>query len=333
VIGYYVHHVGTGHLHRAQALAEQLGPCVVGLSSHPTPSGWPGDWLDLARDDMGPAPLGVTADGNLHWVPEGDPGLSARMARLSSWFDTARPDLVVSDVSVEVTLLARLHGVPVVSVVLPGDRGDRPHRLAYSVSSGLVAAWPAAAEGMVRGLARSDHLRIHPLGGLSRLPVASPEQRPVAGRRVLVLSGRGGGHPTSQQVGRATADAPEWSWSVLGGSASWTADPVVPLDDADVVVIQAGQSAVADVAARRRPAVVIPADRPFGEQQATGRVLTSGGWPCRVLHRFPAEGWSHLLDEVGGLDGERWAGWCDGDAPGRFADYLESVVKRLRKAG
>jgi hypothetical protein len=255
------------------------------------------------------------------------------MAGLSSWFDTERPDLVVSDVSVEVTLLARLHGVPVVSVVLPGDRGDRPHRLAYSVSHGLVAAWPATAEGIVHGLTKSERLRIHSLGGLSRLPVASPEQRPVARRQVLVLSGRGGGHPTSLQLGRAAEDASGWTWSLLGGSAPWAGDPAVSLDAADVVVIQAGQNAVADVAARRRPAVVIPADRPFGEQRATGRVLRSGGWPCRVLDRFPAEGWGHLLDEVGRLDGKRWAGWCDGHAAGRFADYLQTLVKRMRKAG
>jgi hypothetical protein len=78
---------------------------------------------------------------------------------------------------------------------------------------------------------------------------------------------------------------------------------------------------------------VVPADRPFDEQRATGRVLASGGWPCRVLDRFPEKGWSHLLDEVRRLDGGRWAGWCDGDAPGRFADYLETLSKRMRKAG
>ena len=42
------------------------------------------------------------------------------MARLSAWIAESRPRVIVVDVSVEVALLARLFGIPVVSVALPG---------------------------------------------------------------------------------------------------------------------------------------------------------------------------------------------------------------------
>ena len=133
--------------------------------------GWPG----TTRHGTS---LDPTAGGRLHWVPEGDAGLRRRMAALSAWIDTAHPDVLVSDVSVEVTLLARLHGIPVVSVVLPGHRGDRAHRDAFAVSSGLVATWPSEATGMVRGLAPTERRRLRCVGGLSRLPLGD-HRRPI----------------------------------------------------------------------------------------------------------------------------------------------------------
>jgi len=53
VIGYYVHHVGHGHRHRALTVARALDEPVTGLSSLPPPPGWPGPWLQLDRDDSG----------------------------------------------------------------------------------------------------------------------------------------------------------------------------------------------------------------------------------------------------------------------------------------
>ena len=57
MIGYYVHHVGRGHVHRAQALSEVLrrrGHAVTGLSSLERLAGWRCDWHVLPRDDSGP---------------------------------------------------------------------------------------------------------------------------------------------------------------------------------------------------------------------------------------------------------------------------------------
>lgn len=331
MIGYYVHHVGAGHLHRAQAVAGRSASTITGLSSLPAPDGWPGPWLELDRDDRGRDPVDPTAGGGLHWAPEHDAGLRHRMATLSAWIDRARPEAIIADVSAEVALLARLHGVPVVSVVLPGHRGDRPHREAYAVSTGLLAAWPERAGGMVTGLVPADRERLHHIGGLSRLMLGTVPRTPER-RTVLVLSGRGGGHPTAEQIATAAADAPEWTWRVLGGSGEWRDDPTTALDEADVVVVQAGESAVADVAASRRPAVVIPAPRPFGEQDATARALHRGGWPCRVRGAFPASGWPALLDEVSALDGQGWASWCDGEAADRFAAYVDTFERARRRS-
>ena len=46
MIGFYVHHVGRGHLTRVCLLARRLvaeGRAVTGLSSLPRPDDWPGE--------------------------------------------------------------------------------------------------------------------------------------------------------------------------------------------------------------------------------------------------------------------------------------------------
>ena len=199
VIGYYVHHHGHGHLHRAIVLADACRLPVVGLSSLPRPAEWTGEWVQLARDDDDPGPRDASARGQLHWAPLDDDGLRCRMATLSAWIAEHRPAVLVSDVSVEVAMLARLHGVPVVSVVLPGERGDAPHRAGLGLSSELVSFWPPSARGMVRGLAPADAARLRCLGALSRFGRDElAGGRPDDGvRRVVVLNGSGGGGPTA----------------------------------------------------------------------------------------------------------------------------------------
>lgn len=324
MIGYYIHHQGRGHLHRASALAAALEGPVTGLSSLARPSGWRGDWVRLPRDDDSADPCDVSAAGYLHWAPQDDAGLMSRMARLSAWFHDSRPELVICDVSVEVALLARLHGVAVVSVVLPGDRGDRPHRTAYGVSTSLVAFWPATAHAMVSGLDPRAQRRLHRVGGLSRFPVRRGAAAQGRRRRtVVVLSGAGGSGPDVYALEQARKQTPGWSWQILGGSAGlWHPDPYSTICGADVVITHAGENAVAEVAAARRPAVIVPEERPFHEQRTTARALATGNWPVMVERSFPLTGWGPRLESAAKLDGALWAGWCDGAAAARFAELV-----------
>ena len=344
MIGYYIHHHGRGHLHRATAIGDALGMPVTGLSSLPRPAEWAGDWVELPLDVPGaPASAGfdATANGRLHWVPVGVDGLRTRMAAISAWIAEARPDALVADVSVEVALLARLHGVPVVTVALPGVRDDPAHALGFDVSTAIIAAWPAEARGMVTGLSASAAARLHPVGAISRFPgagagaVAAPDAVARASRdatrRALVLAGAGGDGFTADAVAAARAATPGWEIVHLGGSSgTWVADPREALREADVVVTHAGQNAIADVAAARRPAIIVPQSRPHDEQAATGRVLAAGDWPAIVVAEMPAGGWGELLQATAALDGDGWRAWNDGGGAARAADVIARVAAGSR---
>ena len=329
MIGWYVHHHGSGHLHRATAVVAALserGEEVTVLSSLARPAGWRGGWVRLERDDAPPV-VDPTANGRLHWVPVGSAGLSARAAQVSAWLAAHRPRLLVVDVSVEVAVLARLHGTPVVGVVLPGSRGDAAHLLGFDVAEELVAVWPAGAEGMLRDVPDGVLGRVRAVGGLSRFPVRSACVRRPGPPRVTVLWGTGGDGITPGLLRGAQAQTPGWEWTVLGpGSGSWTDDPFSVVAQSDVVVTHAGQNALAEVAAARRPAIVLPQERPHREQVTTADVLRDDAWPAVVVDTFPEEGWDRLLARARRLDGSAWSGWCDGGAAGRFADLLLATM-------
>jgi hypothetical protein len=333
-VGYYVHHVGSGHRHRAEVLAGRLrreGVAVTGLSSLPRPTSWVGDWVRLPRDDDH-HPREVTAHGHLHWAPLLHEGTRGRAAAVSRWLEAAAPDLVVVDVSVETLLLARLHGVPAVAVVLPGRRDDPAHLLGLGVAETLVGFWPRAAHDMTPGLPAALRERLVPVGALSRHPVRAEPRQPHTGQRTVALLLGSGGHDVGADDVRAAREAtPDWHWRVLGADRStWVEDPSAVLAEADVVVTHAGQNALAETAAARRPAVVLPQSRPHDEQRTTAEVL-AGGWPALVHHRWPAAGeWADVLERAAALDPARWSGWCDGRAADRFADVVLATRARVR---
>jgi hypothetical protein len=330
VIGYYAHHHGSGHLRHAMTLADRLGDVTV-LGSLSRPDGVQVPWVELPLDvdPADPPPRDPTAGGALHWAPLGHRGLARRMATISAWLEEARPDAVVCDVSQEVALLCRLHGVPVVSVVPPGRRDDAAHHLGLRAATRLCGFWPAAADGVLTGLPADVAARVEPLGALSRLAPRPRSVRTAGGRRLVVLGGLGGDAWTTEQVRRLEAAATGWRVDVLGPGGSWVDDPAPLLAAADVVVVQAGQNAVAEAAACRVPTIAVPAARPFDEQVATAAVLDRGPWPVVALPRLEHDDWPGLLDRVAALDGDAWATWCDGRAADRFAALVRETAGAL----
>ena len=333
MIGYYVHHQGHGHLHRAQTIAAALASPVTGLSSLPRPRSWSGDWVQLPRDDSAPQGYGdahdVTANGRLHWVPLSSAGLRGRMAALAAWIDRAAPRALVVDQSVEVCVLGRLHGVPVVGLTAPGRRTDAAHRLGFDVCTDVVGAWPEGWTGhLLPGLDPAVTSRVHAVGAVSRFPVTDRRSSTRRRPRAVLLAGTGGDGFTQESVVDARAQTPGWDWTVLSRTlGSWHVDPAAVLAEVDVAVIHPGQNSLAEIAATRLPAVVVPASRPFDEQHVTAEALRHG-WPAVVADGATGQRWADLLHDALALDASGWAGWCDGLAAQRVARVIEQAADR-----
>jgi len=358
MIGYYVHHHGSGHLSRATALARVLGDDLTGLSSLARPAGWTGDWLQLPAD-TGPDtddPVDPTARGALHWVPRRAAGVRARAAALSAWFEQARPRVIVTDVSVEVALLARLHGIPVVVVAQPGQREDEAHRLAYRVADRVIGFWPDGFT--VLHTAEPLGERLAAVGALSRFDVAERTNAVTAnggggadgmsgeGRQddrgvladgslagdagdILVFSGTGGSGPGALNavVRAARAALPDRHVTELVDASA--AQVEAALARASLVFSHCGQNAVAEIASARVPAVLVAESRPFGEQESLAAALAASELPVAVMtpEGAGAVDWVALAARLEGADGDAWAGWVDGGAAERAARVIRDVAE------
>ncbi|MCV7282178.1 hypothetical protein H7J88_21335 [Mycolicibacterium flavescens] len=273
--------------------------------------------VTLPRDDEAEEVHEPTANGALHWAPHLDRGYSRRMQRIAAWVADAQPEAVVVDVSVEVAVLVRLLGVPTVVVALPGERTDAAHRFVHQLADHILAAWPA--ELNTPSWLKPHGSKVSYVGGISRFEHRTPKA-PSGGARPLVLGGAAG--PFGTDWGDLT---------VLGGSSGvWTDDPWPYLCDADLVISHAGQNSIADIAAARRPAVILPQPRPFDEQLATATVLDRHGLAA-VSARWPSvEGWPALLQRARSIDPNRWRRWRVDGAAARAAAAIESTAARCR---
>ncbi|KUI32818.1 hypothetical protein AU195_14770 [Mycobacterium sp. IS-1496] len=326
MIGYYVHHHGRGHTSRALAISRHLTEEVVFFSSAPRPRELrPGvDWVRLPLDVPGQdtAAADPTANGRLHWVPLNLGGLADRSAVLVNAITTLRPRRMVVDVSVEVALLCRLAGVAVTVMAMPGDRGDAVHALGYDIADRIVAPW--SREVYRPGWLAPHDERTHYVGVISRFdgapPVTPSAARPRTG---LLLAGAGGSATPDDALDQLRRAAPDCRWVAAGGDAGWVDELWPLLSGADVVVTHAGQSAIADIATAGVPAVVIPQQRPFGEQCATagalaeaGVVVTAPAWPR------PDE-WAGLLSAARTRNaGGRWQRLRGAGAAARAASVI-----------
>lgn len=329
MIGYYIHHHGQGHRVRATSICSALTTAVTALSSAP-PAGAEcfADVICLARDDHGGPPLDPTANGTVHWAPVLDRGLGSRMSRVATWIESARPSLMVVDVSVEVATFVRLLGVPVVVMAMPGVRTDSAHRLGYQLAEHIIAAWPQEMYDPV-WLQEFAHKTTF-VGGISRFDGRECDDTPPSGRpQVLVLSGTGGSNLSMDDIRLCAHRHPGYRWQALGvPGGPWVDDPWPQLRGADVVVSHAGQNAVADIAAARRPAVIIAQPRPFDEQQATATALAVNGLAVTVPQWPPVTAWRHLIEAALKRGGQRWPRWHTAGAAARAAAVIDTLAKQ-----
>ena len=327
LIGWYVHHHGSGHAQRTRQLVRGLNARVHILTSAPDSFGKLPEVeriIDLP-DDALPGDH-TSACGTFHYTPMQQPVVQRRMQRISSWMVEAQPDLLVVDLSVEITLLARLFGVPTCVVRLHGKREDTAHVQCYQSAERVLAPFPSCMEDSHT----PDWLRHKTsyLGGFSRFDRRELPQE-VARRQigyalkaplVVVANGLGGAaHSLAywERVARRHADK---QWLLIGKTPTnlptdlptnlflqgYVTDTFPYLRAADYVVGSAGTNTVMEVAAAKARYISLPEQRPFDEQFCKALTLEKLRVALVRCSRPTVGEWAELMAKADSLDPAAW---------------------------
>lgn len=343
---WYVHDHGRGHLERARAVLPHLDAPVV-VAAGPGISAVARSVLDrpvVALPSDVPDEYSPTV-GPWHHAPSGR-AVAARSTALAGVITQYGCTTAVVDVSVEVTVLARLFGLRVVTLRQSGHRDDEAHRIGLATANRVWV--PQHPELEPLDAPPDDRWTFTgPFSRFDEVNRPAPPRRPPRGRRLVVLMvGRG---ETSLPVDcwREAAAPSGWQVVIVGspedappgaagrpdeldGAADVAVvgfrDPVFPLlVAADVVVTGGGWAAVADTVAAGARLVVVPEARPFDEQHVRADALAAAGLAL-TLDRWPLPGeLAETVDAASELDVSRWSAYHDGRGAARAAHLIDAV--------
>ncbi len=300
--------------------------------------------LECDMDDIPPAGVARADDVDcFHYAPMWSGGCRTRIAQFTDWVQTHRPELLVVDVSVEITLLARLAGLPTVVVRQHGDRTDMAHAMAYQSAEALLAPFPELLEDdLTPPWVRAKTIYVP---GFCRFETDQNAVEPVR-RRIVAMAGRGGSGVNIAGLVQAAGATPDWDWHVAGPVDETPPDSLPPnlkllgwVDDtrsllasAQIVVSAAGHNSVMEIATTGRPLIAIAEPRPFDEQVRKAAVLADRGLAVG-LDRWPdSHRWPELMAAAARIDTDRWQSITRSDGARRAAQAIVDVADRCRAA-
>jgi hypothetical protein len=362
-IAFYVHHHGFGHLMRSLQIAAALKEyevVLLGSNLKAPEKGFPENVtiIDLPHDVavVKPGQLSEDADvyydeGNLvdafHYAPLNVQGIRSRAAILTDFFKQHFPLLLVVDVSVEVTLLARLCGIPTVVMCQHGRRNDQAHLIAYQSAELLLAPFPAA---MYRGDKDWVYKKTIFAGGFSRFDHRKADMQsrtvnsdPAFKAKAAILIGGGGTSINAFFVARVAMHCPEIFFHIIGievevvpqpANVRWEGrldDPSPIIAACDIVIGNTGHNTVMEVASLNKRFVGIPEKRPFDEQLEKAEAIK-----LRKGIRIVLPGslydllWRKELHELL-LEEPDWQGIIAADAVAQMAQGIIGAAERLFK--
>ncbi|MGB3139123.1 MAG: glycosyltransferase [Nodosilinea sp.] len=328
---YFVNAEGSGHTRRAEAILEHLELPVVVASERP----------DLFKElspqhSVHPVPL-LRSDGDqqladdvLHMPYGTGCRYLFRVQTICDLCQRYRCALAVIDVCVETAMIMRLAGIPYWYMRMSGQRDDPAHLQCYRAAAGLIASYPQAfEEDWVPNWMRD---KTHYGGGI--FTPSPPSTIPVLDLPyILVMRGQGTSQITSAAVAIAAQLIPTYRWIGIGFDTALTGanfqlmprvpDPSSYLQQAQIVIANAGNNSVLEVGYWRKPFIALPEWRFFDEQEAKANQLARHRLAV-VLEAWPERrsDWQRVINQAQSLAVETWKSVLSSEGTKRAAALI-----------
>ena len=345
-IAFYLNLQGAGHCRRFEAIAPYFPAhcelAVVGMDGPPPVADIGRSITKASVPGFAPAPdnpfLQQQTLHDYHGLAVNHGGNAAFTQAMVSFLSDWQPDLLVVDVGLEASILARMCGISTVYSRQHGRRWDKGHVLAYEWACGLLAPFSARMEQA--DCPQWVREKTFYSGGFCRFSgrersLVPPPNYATDRPNVLVMTGFGGTEIAAAAISRSAQANLQWCWHLLGdypdieGVVSHgVVEDVWPyLCQADLAIANVGHNSTMEIAAAGVPSVCIPAWRHFDEQVCKAEVLARldlsvviGAWP------EPAD-WPQLYEKSRQLSSD-WSGLQDVAAPQKMAEYLVEIASK-----
>lgn len=313
-LAFYVHHHGAGHFTRtAQIITRLTGYNITLLGSNLKPFAHllPKNIqvIHLPMDTQEDQDL-YFQDGNtvdaLHYAPLNVKGISDRVAMMTAFFRSAFPMVLVVDVSVEVTLLARLAGIPTIVMRQHGLRDDLPHLMAYQSAECLLAPFSSSIAPLSEKWVEEKTIYT---GGFSRFSqIKSNAEIP---HHVAVIVGSGGTSINTSFLEFLAISVPDFYFHIIGKIGGKPIEhahikyhghldePKEVVDQCSMVIGNTGHNTVMEMASLNKRFIGIPEARPFDEQVDKANAISSIPGVCIVLPESLYDtDWNYIITEM-----------------------------------
>lgn len=343
-IAFYVHHHGSGHFTRVAQILNKLKSfeiTLLGSNLQPYAHLLPENIelihlpMDIPAEEDLYVQNGDTVDV-LHYAPLNIKGVNDRVAMMTAFFQKKQPLLLIVDVSVEVTLLARLAGVPTIVMRQHGLREDLPHLMAYQSAALLLAPFsksisPKSAQWVID---KTEYV-----GGFSRFSKGHSEAEKH--HHVAIVVGSGGTSIDAQFVEHLANACSDFYFHVIGKIkgehhpfpnieyCGHLDEPKSILDLCSVVIGNTGHNTVMEMASLQKRFIGIPETRPFEEQLDKANAISALPG-VKIVHPkdFFTTKWPLLLNELQAQQAN-WQGMISESAIDDAALAIIAVGERI----
>ncbi|WP_436717807.1 glycosyl transferase family 28 protein [Roseiconus lacunae] len=344
-IGFYVHYHGMGHKRRTEAILRHLKVPSSVITSRLGDLDWKGanllEVIEIACDIDDVSFEGAARSQDvpaLHYAPLWTDSITRRVAEYTAWLSRTKPDLMVVDVSAEISMLTRLASIPQVVVRQHGDRRDPAHLNAYAAAEALLAPFPRCMEDEL-----TPDWVIDKSVYLSGFSAHNDDDKTVSFSRptIVVMFGKGGTDSQASRLAEAATAVSDFDWVVVGKEkppamtqpmnlryVGWTDQPLKYVRAATMVVSAAGHNSVMELGRERARFIAIAEERPFDEQRRKVHILNRERLAVGVPQWPKVDEWKTLIGRAMNLDPSPWDTIYREDGAIEAARFLELAALR-----
>ncbi|WP_378186998.1 glycosyltransferase [Aquimarina sp. W85] len=290
MIAYYAHSHGNGHFNSAKLFADTIYEHTLILKAK-EPNTLSNYHIVPIEDEDTSVEEYKSAIANLpdyaHYLPKSNKKILKRAKQIIDSIIAYNITLVCVDVSVETATLCRLCSIPYGYYLLPGDREDEPHKIAYRAAEFLYTFLPR--QMLDQHVYAPFVSKTFFLGFFSRFAYCSQyrivENTPkLDGKKVLIICGNGGTNFTAEMiiqiqeklaicnikvVGNINGDSELLGNDYLG----YVTNVDTYIKESDVVISSCGINLTAEILSLKNKFIAYPENRPYKEQEKMAQAL------------------------------------------------------------